>query len=102
MLSDLGLYDVTFNLYPLLVFFSYWYDRNICLYPNMATVSIAVDVADRHNGCVQVRLDKESLSQVRSFTYKLVDNIFISTFSYTVSKIMEIKAQNPIKYFQFG
>ena len=35
---------------------SYWYQFG-CLYPDMGTVWIAVDKADRENGCVQVRYD---------------------------------------------
>ena len=37
----------------IVVVFSYWYE-NGCLFPHMGTVWLAVDKADKQNGCVQV------------------------------------------------
>ena len=43
--------------------YGYWYD-NACLYPTMASCMIAVDSADRSNGCLQVLRGSQQIGRI--------------------------------------
>ncbi|MCG6927967.1 MAG: phytanoyl-CoA dioxygenase family protein [Acidobacteria bacterium] len=48
--------------------YGYWY-QNGCLYPNMLSVMIAVDRADRENGCLEVLRGSHHLGRVEHGRY---------------------------------
>ena len=44
--------------------YGYWYSNSVCLYPDMASCMIAVDRANKENGCLQVLRGSQKIGRI--------------------------------------